>query len=132
MKQGYIANIEKETLENTNFRKVLYTGEKMQLVVMAIKPGEDIGIETHPTHDQFIRIESGQGLTYINGTETAVHTNDAIIIPAGAEHNITNTGSDVLKLYTLYAPPEHKDGVVLTTKQAVGGGHFDGTTTESN
>lgn len=134
MKKGYIKNIEKETLENTNFRKVLYTGKHLQLVVMSLESGEDIGKEVHDTIDQFIRIESGSGIAYINGVETAVADDDAIIIPAGAEHNITNTGDTIMKLYSIYGEPEHKDAVIQETKEIAEARHhdeqFNGTTTE--
>jgi len=134
MKKGYIKNIEKETLENDNFRKVLYTGEHLQLVVMSLLPGEDIGKEVHETHDQFIRIEKGKGIAFINGIETVVADDDVVIIPAGAEHNITNTGEEKMKLYTLYAPPEHKEGTVHRTKEEAEQNHdedhFDGKTSE--
>lgn len=134
MKKGYITNIEKETLDNVNFRKVLYTGKHLQLVVMSLEPGEDIGKEVHNTIDQFIRIESGSGIAYINGIETTVADDDAIIIPAGAEHNITNTGDTIMKLYSIYGEPEHKDGITQETKSEAEARHhdeqFNGTTTE--
>ncbi len=134
MKKGYIANIEKDTLENNNFRNVLYTGKHLQLVVMSLLPGEDIGMEIHHNIDQFIRIESGLGVAFINGTETIVGDDDAVIIPAGAEHNITNTGNTVMKLYSIYGEPEHKDGIIQETKEIAEEHHeheqFDGTTTE--
>ncbi|MFT6361339.1 MAG: mannose-6-phosphate isomerase-like protein (cupin superfamily) [Candidatus Paceibacteria bacterium] len=134
MKKGFITNIEQETLENTHFRKVLYTGEHSQLVVMSLNPGEDIGKEIHASLDQFIRIESGSGLAYINGNETVIQDDDAVIIPAGAEHNITNTGTTVMKLYTIYGPAEHKDAVIQSTKEIAETRHndeqFNGETTE--
>lgn len=134
MKKGYIKNIEKETLDNTNFRKVLYTGKHLQLVVMSLEPGEDIGKEVHDTIDQFIRVESGSGVAYINGIETSIADDDAIVIPAGAEHNITNTGDTIMKLYSIYGEPEHKDGVIQETKEIAEARHHDeqfkGTTTE--
>jgi len=134
MKQGYIKNIEEETLANTNFRKVLYTGKHMQLVVMSLAVGEDIGKEVHETIDQFIRVESGSGVVFIDGKETAVADDDAIVIPAGAEHNVTNTGDVPLQLYTIYATPEHKDGITHETKAIAEARHqaeeFDGVTTE--
>lgn len=134
MKKGYITNIEKETLENSNFRKVLYTGKHLQLVLMSLQPGEDIGKEVHEGIDQFIRIESGSGLAYINGIEKKVQDDDAVVIPAGAEHNITNTGDSVLKLYTVYGAPEHKDGIIQETKADAESRHheeeFNGITTE--
>jgi len=134
MKKGYIKNIEQKTLENSSFRKVLYTGKHLQLVVMSIDPGEDIGKEVHDTIDQFIRIESGSGIAYINGIETSLADDDAVVIPAGAEHNITNTGDTIMKLYSIYGEPEHKDGVNQETKSDTEARHkneqFDGITTE--
>jgi mannose-6-phosphate isomerase-like protein (cupin superfamily) len=134
MKKGYISHIHNETITNDNFRKVLYTSKHLQLVVMSLQPNEDIGTEIHQNIDQFIRIESGQGVAVINGTETVLKDIDAIVIPAGAEHNIINTGNSVMKLYTLYAAPEHKDGIIQTTKEMANMHHdkeqFDGITTE--
>lgn len=116
-KQGYVDDIEKETVENPNFRKVLFTGSNIQLVVMTLQPGEDIGLETHAEHDQFIRIEEGSAKVILNGEETEAKDDFAIIIPAGVEHNVVNASqTEVLKLYTLYAPPEHEDGIVVATK----------------
>lgn len=113
----YITNIEEATLENENFRKVLYTAKMSQLVVMALLPGEDIGMEVHPDVDQFIRFEAGEGKVILDGEETDVKAEDAVVIPAGTEHNVVNTSSTVkLKLYTIYTPPEHKDGVIHETK----------------
>lgn len=114
--QGYVTDIEHATQDNTDFRKVLYTTPKSQLVVMALQPGEDIGKEVHADHDQFIRIESGVGTSVLNGEETALSDGSAVVIPAGTEHNIINTGSAVMKLYTIYTPPEHKDGTLHKTK----------------
>jgi mannose-6-phosphate isomerase-like protein (cupin superfamily) len=134
MKKGYIANIEDATKENNNFRKVLYTGTFSQLVVMSLKPGEDIGKEVHENNDQFIRIESGKGVAFIDGVETPVEDDWAVVIPAGSEHNVTNTGDEDMKLYTIYGPAEHRDGVVHATKEEAEANHdadhFDGTTTE--
>ena len=134
MKKGFIVNIEEKTLTNENFRKVLYTGNHLQLVVMSLNPGEDIGKEIHTTTDQFIRIESGSGIVYINGIENPVHPDDAIIIPAGAEHNVTNTGGVVMKLYSIYGPAEHRNGIIHTTKEIAETqdeqDHFDGETSE--
>lgn len=114
---GYSVEIEQATLENTFFRKVLFTGPKSQLVLMAIQPGDDIGLETHPATDQFIRVESGEGKALIGGQEFALKDGTAVVIPAGAEHNIVNTSpSKVLKLYTVYTPPEHADGTIHRTK----------------
>lgn len=131
-KKGFHSNIEKDTLNNTNFRKVLYTGEHMQLVLMTLKPLEEIGIETHPTIDQFFRFESGEGKCIINGNEYSVTDGDAIIIPAGSKHNIINSGSKPLKMYTIYTPPNHKDGIVFKTKEEASESKekFDGKTTE--
>ena len=134
MKKGYITNIEKDTLSNGNFRKVLYTGEHIQLVLMSLEPGEDIGKEIHEGIDQFIRIESGSGLAFINGIETQIKDDDAVVIPAGAEHNITNTGDSIMKLYTVYGSPEHKDAIIQETKSDSEERHhleeFDGVTSE--
>ncbi len=134
MKKGFIKNIETETLENTHFRKVLYTGHYSQLVVMSLLPGEDIGREVHEHNDQFIRVEQGEGLAFIDGVETAITDDFAIVIPAGSEHNITNTGQETMKLYTVYGPAEHRDGVVHETREIAEANHeadhFDGTTTE--
>ncbi|MCA9387266.1 cupin domain-containing protein [Candidatus Dojkabacteria bacterium] len=109
-KVGYANNIEKETLSNDYFRKVIYTGANMQLVVMSLKPGEDIGMEVHEDHDQFFRIEEGVVTVYMDGEETELNADDVVIVPAGTEHNVTNTGNVPVKLYTIYAPPEHPDG----------------------
>jgi len=115
---GYVDNIEEKTQENSFFRKVLFTGQHMQLVLMAIKPNGEIGMEVHETTDQFLRIESGQGRVIINDEEHSIKDGTAIIVPAGARHNIVNTSSsEELKLYTVYAPPHHKDGTVHQTKE---------------
>lgn len=131
--KGYTTNIEKETRENINFRKVLYTGKHSQLVLMSLKPNEEIGVETHPDNDQFFRFEKGQGKCIIDGNEYAVTGGDAIIIPSGAKHNIINISStEDLKMYTIYSPAHHKDGIVRPTK-AEAEAHseeFDGKTTE--
>lgn len=116
--QPYVQNIEKETLENSNFRKVLYTGKFSQLVVMALMPGEDIGKEVHPDIDQFIRIESGTGKAVLDGKEYNLEDDFAIVIPAGMEHNVINTSdTEELKLYSIYSPPEHKEGTIHKTKE---------------
>lgn len=132
--KGYVDNIEKRTRENDDFRRVLYTGKQMQLVLMTLQPGEDIGEEVHPDVDQFFRIEEGKGTVQIDGVAHEVEDDDAIIVPAGARHNVINKGSKPLKLYTLYAPPEHKDAVVQATRAEAEARHeaeqFDGTTTE--
>jgi len=113
---GYIVDLEKKTLSNENFREVLYTAKNSQLVVMTIQPGEDIGVETHEGHDQFIRVEAGTAKALLNGEEHELTDGFAVVIPAGTEHNIINTGTDKLKLYTLYTPPEHPDGTIHATK----------------
>lgn len=136
MKKGYKNNIETVTVGNTDFRHVLYTGTDMQLVAMSLKPGEDIGVEVHPENDQFFRFESGQGKVVVNETEYEVSDDDVVIVPKGAEHNVINTGEGDLKLYTIYAPPHHKEGTVHPTKEDAeaaeerGDEEFDGTTTE--
>jgi mannose-6-phosphate isomerase-like protein (cupin superfamily) len=130
--KGFIGDIERQTVENRDFRHVLYTGAHMQLVLMSLEPGEDIGEEVHETTDQFFRVEKGQGIVSIDGRDTRIESNTAIVVPAGARHNIKNTGTTPLQLYTLYSPPEHEDGTVRRTKadaeQFVE--HFAGKTTE--
>lgn len=126
---GFLFNIEQETLRNTDYRRVLYTTKNLQLVLMSIQPGEDIGEETH-TLDQFIRIESGTARVVLNDVAQDSPSDFAVIIPAGVKHNIINSGQAPLQLYTLYTPPEHKDGVVVHTKAAVVEEHFDGKTSE--
>ncbi|MDX3893222.1 cupin domain-containing protein [Pusillimonas sp.] len=130
--KGFIDDIEKLTVENDLFRKVLYTGKHLQLVLMTLQPGEDIGAEVHEGHDQFFRIEEGEGEVQIDGKSTPIKDDDAIIVPAGARHNVINTGSAPLRLYTLYGPPEHRDGVVHATKAQADASeeHFDGKTSE--
>lgn len=130
--QGFVDNIETLTTGNTDFRRVLYTGEYLQLVLMALKPGEEIGEEVHEDHDQFFRIESGSGEVLIDGKRTPIKDDDAVIVPAGARHNVINTGGETLTLYTLYGPPEHHDGVVRATRAEAEATeeHFDGKTTE--
>jgi len=131
MKKGYKTNIEKETVSNTNFRKVLYTGEHSQLVLMCLQPGEEIGLEVHEDTDQFFRFESGTGRVIVNETEYTVADGDAIIVPAGAQHNVINTSdSETLNLYTIYSPAHHKDQTVHPTKADEVEEHFDGGTTE--
>jgi mannose-6-phosphate isomerase-like protein (cupin superfamily) len=127
--KGYVSNIEKETLENNDFRRVLYTGKHSQLVLMSLKPGEEIGEEVHEV-DQFLRIEAGSGKAILDGVEHEITDGSAILVPAGAKHNIVNTGGEAMKLYSLYAPPEHKDGTVHHTKAEAVEEHFDGITTE--
>ncbi len=130
--QGFIDNIETLTTENTDFRRVIYTGKYLQLVLMALKPGEEIGEEVHADHDQFFRIESGSGEVLIDGRRTPIKDDDAILVPAGARHNVFNTGEASLTLYTLYGPPEHHEGVVRATRAEAEAKeeHFDGTTSE--
>ena len=132
---GYVVDIEKASLENKNFRKVLYTAKNSQLVVMSLKPGEDIGMEVHHL-DQFIRVESGEGKTVLNGKEHAIRDGYAVVVPSGTEHNIVNTSSDKeMKLYTVYSPPNHRDGTVHISKadaEADEGEHFEGKTTEQS
>lgn len=128
--KGFVEDIEELTVENDDYRRVLYTGKHLQLVLMALQPGEEIGEEVHETHDQFFRIEKGKGEVWIDGQRTKVRSDEAIIVPAGARHNVVNTGQKPLKLYTLYGPPEHRDGVRHVTKADEQEEHFDGTTTE--
>jgi mannose-6-phosphate isomerase-like protein (cupin superfamily) len=114
---GYLIDIEEKTLENENFREVLFTASHSQLVVMSLPPGEEIGLETHDGIDQFIRVEAGTGMALLNGEEKALADGSALVIPAGTEHNVINTSqSDPLKLYTIYSPPEHADGTVHKNK----------------
>jgi len=112
---GYITNIEKETKENTDFRRVLYTAKNSQLVLMNIKPGDEIGEEVHEL-DQFLRFEEGEGRAVLDGVESDVSDGSAVVVPAGTRHNFINTGNEDLKLYTIYSPPEHKDGTIEKTK----------------
>ncbi len=133
MKKGFVANIENKTKENADFRHVLYTGKHTQLVLMSLKPGEEIGLETHPENDQFFRFDAGVGKVIIDGNESEVRDGFAVIVPAGAEHNVINTSpTEELKLYTLYSPPHHKDGIVRRTKEEAESNEaeFDGHTTE--
>lgn len=114
---GFVGDIEKLTLENEDFRQVIYTGQHSQLVLMSLKPKEDIGMEVHEIVDQFLRIEKGQGKAILNGEEHEIHDGSAIIVPAGTKHNIINTSeTDFMKLYTVYSPAHHKDGTVHKTK----------------
>ena len=134
MMRGYCDNIDKATVENQDFRRVLYTGQKLQLVLMTLQPGDEIGEEVHEDRDQFFRIEEGEGAVDIDGKENRVEDDFAVIVPAGARHNVRNTGSRPLRLYTIYGPPEHKDGVVQSTKEEADRRHpheeWDGKTTE--
>lgn len=129
--KGFVQNIEGIAVNNDEFRRVLYTARHCQLVVMALKPREEIGTEVH-TLDQFFRVEEGTGEAVLDGTRTAIGPGFGIIVPAGATHNIINTGGVALKLYTLYAPPSHRDGVVHRTRHdaEADSEHFDGKTTE--
>ncbi|NVO67741.1 cupin domain-containing protein [Methanofollis tationis] len=133
MKKGFIADIETETLKNANFRRVLYTGRFSQLVLMCLEPGEEIGEEVHDDVDQFFRFEEGEGSVVIDGVAHAVKDGSAVIVPNGALHNVINTSKTAnLKLYTIYSPPEHQDGVVRRTRAEAMAQeeHFDGKTTE--
>jgi len=115
-KKGFVGNIEKQTLSNNDFRHVIYTAKHTQLVLMSLNPGEDIGAEIHSNVDQFFRVEEGNGVVEINHVKHRIGPGSAIIVPLGALHNVINTGNKDLKLYTLYAPPHHMDGIVRTTK----------------
>lgn len=131
--KGFHANIEKDTLENENFRKVLYTGKHSQLVLMSLGPNEEIGSEVHEQNDQFFRFEQGEGQVVIDGNEYKVKDGSAIVVPAGAMHNVINVSqTEDLKLYTIYSPAHHKDGIVRKTKQEAEANEedFDGKTTE--
>jgi mannose-6-phosphate isomerase-like protein (cupin superfamily) len=130
--KGFVDDIERLTLDNNNFRRVLYTGKQLQLVLMSLRSGEEIGEEVHPDRDQFFRVEEGAGEIWIDGVKTDVKSEMAIIVPQGARHNVKNTGIAPLKLYTLYAPPEHIDKTVHRTKAEADSAHehFDGRTTE--
>ncbi|HET8819879.1 MAG TPA: cupin domain-containing protein [Xanthomonadaceae bacterium] len=130
--KGFVGDIEKLTEDNDDFRRVLYTGSELQLVLMAIPPGGEIGAEVHDDRDQFFRVEAGRGEITIDGNTSAVQADMAMIVPAGARHNVRNTGDVPLKLYTVYAPPEHRDGTVHATREDAERDeeHFDGKTTE--
>ena len=130
--KGYVDNIETVTVANGDFRRVLYTGHNLQLVVMSLDPGEEIGAEVHDDRDQFFRIEAGQGVISIDGVDHEVQDDDAVIVPQGARHNVRATGGAPLKLYTIYGPPEHIDGTVHRTCDDAQAAHehFDGRTTE--
>ena len=129
--KGYVQDIERVAVENGEFRRVLYTAKNCQLVVMALKPKGEIGMEVH-TLDQFFRVEEGTGEAVLDGVRTPIHAGFAVLVPAGTNHNIINTGSAPLKLYTLYAPPNHRDGIVHHTRDEAEADteHFDGRTTE--
>ncbi len=132
--KGYVDNIEEATNSNGDFRRVLYTGKNLQLVLMTLPPGCDIGEEVHEDRDQFFRIEEGRGTVYIDGAPNRVEDDVAVIVPAGARHNVVNDGDAPLKLYTIYGPPEHLDGIVQSTKAEADRRHpdeeWDGGTTE--
>lgn len=130
--KGFIDNIEEQTHRNRDFRRVIYTGPHLQLVLMTLEPGEGIGEEVHEESDQFFRVEEGKGVVLIDGHETRIESGVAILVPAGARHNIRNTGHKPLKVYTLYAPPHHADGTVHHTRAeaALATEHFAGKTTE--
>jgi mannose-6-phosphate isomerase-like protein (cupin superfamily) len=130
--KGFVDDIEKLTEENSDFRRVLYTGKNLQLVLMAIQPGDDIGEEVHDDRDQFFRVEAGSGEILIDGVVSQVSADMAMIVPAGARHNVRSTGSEPLRLYTLYAPPEHRHGTVHASKADADAleEHFDGVTSE--
>ena len=133
MKKGFVADIEKETVQNTDFRRVLYTGKFSQLVLMSLKPGEEIGEETHDDVDQFFRFEKGEGKVVIDDVSHAVKDGSAVVVPSGAKHNVLNTSKTAdLRLYTIYSPPEHQDKVVRKTRAEAMAReeHFDGKTTE--
>ncbi len=133
MKKGFAANLEEETRKNTDFRRVLYTGKYSQLVLMCLKPKEDIGMETHDDVDQFFRFEEGEGVVVIDETKHTVKDGSGVIVPSGAKHNVTNTSATKnLKLYTIYSPPEHQDKVIRKTKQEAVDKeeHYDGKPTE--
>lgn len=131
MKTGYIQDIESLAISNKEFRKVLYTAQHCQLVVMSLNPKEEIGMEVHKL-DQFFRVEEGSGEAILDGVSSAIRTGFAVIVPAGTNHNIINSGNVPLKLYTLYAPPNHRDGIVHSTRAEAEADHehFDGRTTE--
>ena len=133
MKKGFVKNIESLTLANDNFREVVYTAPHSQLVLMCLNPGEEIGMEVHSDNDQFFRIEKGQGKIVIDGNEYEVEDGFAVVVPAGASHNVINvSGDEDLKLYTIYSPAHHKDGIIRATKAeaAANEAEFDGQTTE--
>jgi mannose-6-phosphate isomerase-like protein (cupin superfamily) len=129
--KGFVKNIEEISIKNEDFRQVLYTAKNCQLVIMALKPKEEIGMELH-TLDQFFRVEEGSGEAVLDGVHTQISAGFAVLVPAGTNHNIINTGSTPMKLYTLYAPPNHRDGIVHHTRADAekDNEHFDGKTTE--
>jgi mannose-6-phosphate isomerase-like protein (cupin superfamily) len=129
--KGFVQDIEGLATRNEAFRQVLYTAKSCQLVLMALKPQEEIGAEVHRL-DQFFRVEAGSGEAVVDGVRTPIRAGFAVLVPAGAKHNIINTGKEPLKLYTLYAPPNHRDGVVHQTRADAEADteHFDGKTSE--
>jgi mannose-6-phosphate isomerase-like protein (cupin superfamily) len=129
--KGYVVNIEELTEANKDFRQVLYTGQNLQLVLMSLKPGQDIGAETHATHDQFFRVEKGKGKIVIDGVSQKLKSGAGIVVPAGALHNLINTGDKPMKIYTIYGPPNHRDQLVQKTKAEAQASseHFDGKVT---
>ncbi len=131
--KGFVGDIEDQAEGNSDFRRVIYTSKNLQLVLMSLKPGEDIGEEVHKDRDQFFRIEKGKGEVLIDGKRSKIKGDDAVLVPAGARHNIINTGEKPLRLYTLYGPPEHRDGTVHATKADAQRmkEHFDGKTSEA-
>ncbi|MGZ3722092.1 MAG: cupin domain-containing protein [Bdellovibrionales bacterium] len=130
--KGFVGDIEKLTEGNSDFRRVLYTGRNLQLVLMTIQPADEIGEEVHADRDQFFRVESGEGEVWIDGNRSKIKSGDAVVVPAKAKHNVVNTGSKVLHLYSIYGPPEHLDGTVHVTRAdaKVAKEHFDGRATE--
>jgi len=130
--KGFFSHLEEDVKQNSNFRKVLYTGHHSQLVLMSLLAGEEIGMEIHPDNDQFFRFDQGEGKVIVDGNEYEVKDGDAVLVPAGAEHNVINTGSEPLRFYTIYSPPHHKDGIVRETKKEAEeqAAEFDGETTE--
>jgi len=130
--KGYKGNIEEETLDNNNFRKVLYTSGHLQLVLMSLKPGEEIGEEIHQNNDQFFRFESGTGKCTVDDNIYHITEGHVIVVPAGAKHNVINTGDEPLKMYTIYGPPNHQDGIIRETKEEADrkDEKFNGVTTE--
>ncbi len=123
--KGYNDNIEELTLANSDFRRVLYTGRHLQLVLMTLQPSDEIGSEVHDDRDQFFRFEEGEGVVYIDGVENMVEDGSGVIVPSGARHNVRNIGTVPLKLYSIYGPPEHLDGVVQATKAEADRRHHD-------
>jgi mannose-6-phosphate isomerase-like protein (cupin superfamily) len=130
--RGFVDDIERRTEQNSDFRRVLYTGKRLQLVLMSLKPGEEIGEEVHAEEDQFLRVEKGEGEVSIDGKAARLGADMAVVVPAGARHNVRNVGREPLRLYTIYGPPHHPDATVHATKAdaSASDDHFDGRTTE--